>query len=296
MAVVVAIVFVRVLARNADDLTEVSLDVAVGWLALAAPVTLAAGALLPAAWREATAAFGTRLPVGAAIESWCLSQPARFLPTGLFAVASRAVLAERHGAAKRTVVVTATLEIGLIVAWACVVAAAVPTTGLPGTGRAALGAAGAVGLVVAVVGVPAGMARVPLRWRPPAVARPGELAVAVGLYGVNALVKSLVTAFLAAGLLGAGAADAAGIAGAVNVALVVGTLGVTPAGLGVREGAIVGLLASEVGAGNAAAFAVAARCWDLAGELVWLGAVVALRRRRGGVTGAGPAPRRSGGG
>jgi uncharacterized membrane protein YbhN (UPF0104 family) len=56
-------------------------------------------------------------------------------------------------------------------------------------------------------------------------------------------------------------------------------VGITPAGLGVREGVIAGLLAARFGAGNAAAFAVAFRAWDFAFELVWIAIALWWERR-----------------
>jgi uncharacterized membrane protein YbhN (UPF0104 family) len=46
---------------------------------------------------------------------------------------------------------------------------------------------------------------------------------------------------------------------------------VTPAGLGVREGAMIGLLSHRFTTTDAAALAVAWRAWEFGFELAWLG-------------------------
>jgi uncharacterized membrane protein YbhN (UPF0104 family) len=62
--------------------------------------------------------------------------------------------------------------------------------------------------------------------------------------------------------------------------MAVGMVGITPAGLGVREGVIAAALGARFGLGEAATLAVLYRAWDFVFELVWL--VIALRwgRRR----------------
>jgi uncharacterized membrane protein YbhN (UPF0104 family) len=69
------------------------------------------------------------------------------------------------------------------------------------------------------------------------------------------------------------------VIGAVNLGAVLGMIGITPAGLGVREGVITVLLAHRFGTGNAAAIAVAMRAWDFAFELVWIGIALGWERR-----------------
>ena len=60
------------------------------------------------------------------------------------------------------------------------------------------------------------------------------------------------------------------IAGATAAGAVVGMVGITPAGLGVREVAVAALLASRFGIADATAFAIATRVLDFAHELVLL--------------------------
>ena len=60
---------------------------------------------------------------------------------------------------------------------------------------------------------------------------------------------------------------------------VAGMVGVTPSGLGVREGVMAALLHTRFGLGNAAALAVALRGYEFVIELVWLAVASALARR-----------------
>ena len=75
------------------------------------------------------------------------------------------------------------------------------------------------------------------------------------------------------------AGDAWLLAGAVQAAAVIGIIGVTPAGIGVREGAMIGLLSHRFGTTDAAAIAVAWRAWEFAFELGWLGFGTLVRAR-----------------
>jgi hypothetical protein len=80
------------------------------------------------------------------------------------------------------------------------------------------------------------------------------------------------------------------LAGALNAAAVLGTVGITPAGLGVREGILAALLQHRFGLGDAAALAVAARVWDVAFELLWLALVQHRAFRSGAQSGAANRP------
>jgi uncharacterized membrane protein YbhN (UPF0104 family) len=90
---------------------------------------------------------------------------------------------------------------------------------------------------------------------------------------LNSAVTSAAFVLFAAAVLPVRAGDVWLLVGAVNAAATLGTLGITPAGLGVREGILAALLADRFGLGSGAALAVAARVWDTAVELAWLGLV-----------------------
>ena len=78
----------------------------------------------------------------------------------------------------------------------------------------------------------------------------------------------------------ADAADVPLIIGASYVAVVVGMVGITPAGIGVREGVMAAILAGSFGLVDAAAFALLSRIWEFSFEMVFLGVASWWGRRR----------------
>ncbi len=264
----VAVVFVVVVVDAARHLSGLSLRVHAGWLALAWPLALASFPLLPVAWASLLAAYDHGIGRRQAVTLWCLAQASRYLPTGLAAVASRAVLAADEGVPKRVTVMTIVVEGALVVAW----------SGM--AGGAVWWPAGAAG-AVAVVAVPAAL--IVLR-RPP---RPRSVWVADAVVGVNMAAKATAFVLFAHALLPVRSGDTALLVGGVNLAVAAGMIGVTPAGLGVREGVLGAVLGHRFGAANAAALAVALRAWDVSVEVPWVLGAVALRRR--GRTPAAPA-------
>ena len=325
----VAIVLVVVCVRAVSDLSSVSLDVDPPWLALGWVVALGAFPILAVAWSAVLTSYGQPLAVGAAVRIWCLAQASRYLPTGLAAVASRAVLATGEGVPASLTVTTIAVEGGLLVAWSglggavllvaggheavipLVAAGGAGVIGVPvililagkvGTGagadrdgaRAGAGAgadrdgAGAGAGAGAAGRVAAGRVAVARRWAAGLVARlthrPGPpdalpLVAADLTVGINMAVKTVAFVLLARALLPVHGTDLALLAGAANVAAVAGLIGITPAGIGVREGVLAALLGHRFGIADATALALAARVFDLAVEVPWvLGAVIARRR------------------
>lgn len=284
---VVVAVIVRVGAHHLDELRHVRLQVHVGWLLVAAPLTFAGGLLLPLAWRALMATFGTRLGIGETVRIWWLSQASRYVPTGLAAIASRAVMTAREGVSRSLTAFTVGVEIVLLVAWAGFGAGVfLPSARMAPTLRFLL-AAGSGGLLLAVpftLRTGGRWAQRLARWvrRSPGAEltafRPAAGFAAVALQGLNAAAKSLGALFVAAALLPVHHGDAALVLGATNAAVAAGLIGFTPAGLGVREAVLAGLLQPRFGLGNAAALAVALRAWEFLIELVWLGIAASLRR------------------
>jgi uncharacterized membrane protein YbhN (UPF0104 family) len=262
-AVVILLVLVVVAARHVDDLRHVDLHPAPAWLLVAAPFTFLGGVLLPLAWRETVAAYGTALPRATAVRVWCISQASRFIPGNVALVASRVVLAAREGVAKKVAAFTLALEVGFTVVWGGAFASWLPSTRIAGPLRLLLAIACGAMLLAA-----------------PLVLRRRRLYDAVALYGCNNLATAAGSTFVAASLHTLHPHDLFLVIGAVNLAAVVGMIGLTPAGLGVREGVIAVLLGPTVGAGNAAAIAVAMRAWDFAFELVWIAVALAWERRQ----------------
>jgi glycosyltransferase 2 family protein len=283
-------VLVYIGTRNATDLSHVHLRLQVWWLVAAVPAYAAGSLLLALGWREELAAFGHRLPVRLAIRIWWRAQLARYIPTGLAAFASREVLARDAGVPNMLGAASLMLELVTVVGWGCLLAAVgLPSSLLSGALRVVLGVAAGAGLLVLPVAYPrvAAMGR-----RVPALdtlartpGRRAGLYRAVAVYGGSVTAKSVAFVLFATALVTTHHADAWLLGGAVQAAAVIGIIGVTPAGLGVREGAMIGLLGHRFGTTDAAAVAVAWRAWEFAFELAWLTVGTVLRpRERAGIT------------
>ncbi len=270
--VVVAAVFVKVAIADIDELREVDFQVTPGWLLLAAPCTFVASVLLPFAWRQLVAATGHVVAARRAVRIWCLSQTGRFVPTAAPAFASRAVLSGREGIPQPITLATMAVELALIVGVSTTVAAiCLPSTTLATWARVAIAVAGTSGLLAGPFVLRSLSARVP-RLDPH---RAGgwsvrELYEAEFVVVVNAVAKSVAFVLLAAALVPVTGSEVLLLVGALNGGAVLGTIGITPAGLGVREGVIAGILSSRFGLGDAAALAVALRAWEILFECVWL--------------------------
>ena len=265
---------------NVDKLREVELQPQPGWALAAVPFTFVGGLALPLAWRHVLVAYGVTLDRATAVRVWCVSQAGRFVPTGVALVASRLLLAAREGVPRSLAGASLGVELGLILVWGAFYCAWLPSYWLAAPFRALL-AVGAVGLLVALPWVLRLVGRFLPRF--PAIA-PSSLRVrhlyeAIGLYGVNDLVRCVGLTLVTASLHTIDPSDVFRVTAAVNLGFVVGMVGITPAGLGVREGVVAALLAPRFGLGNAAAMAVAFRAWDFVFELVWIGIALLWERR-----------------
>ncbi|HET6965952.1 MAG TPA: lysylphosphatidylglycerol synthase domain-containing protein [Acidimicrobiales bacterium] len=275
-----------------SGISSLSLSVRPAWLVGAWPLALASYPLLAVGWSQLLAAYGYRISVPKVVRLWSLAQASRYLPTGLAAVASRAVLAAREGVPRPLSVTTMAAEGALLLAWCGLASGALLAAG----GHQAVTPVAAGGLVGMVV-VPAALhlagrvrrGRAPrrawTRWvlrfirseQPP---RMRPLIEADLTIGANLAVKTLAFLLFARALLPVQLSDVALLVGAINLAVVAGLIGVTPAGIGVREGVLVALLEHRFGAANATAMALSLRVWDLTVELPWvLGSVLVSRRR-----------------
>jgi uncharacterized membrane protein YbhN (UPF0104 family) len=281
--VVVVAVFAKVASDNASQLREVHLTVRPWRLLLALPAALVVAPLLPLAWRQVLAATGHPIGRRDAVRTWYLGQTARYLPTGLLAFASRAVLVARFGVPQAVTVATVVVEMGtIVVVGGGLAAAALPSSELAVGLRVLIAAGALVGLAVGPLVLRAVSGRVPRlaavgtsRWDR------GRLYEAELLFVANGVAKSLVFVLFASAIQPIHGGDVLLLVGAFHAATTFGTIGITPAGLGVREGALAAILTDRLGLGDATALAVAARVWDTAIEVVWLAVVQATRPRAG---------------
>jgi glycosyltransferase 2 family protein len=271
----VAAAVAKVVADNTSELRDVDLRLRPAWLLLAAPLSFLAGPLLPLAWRELLRASGHDLPRAVAVRAHYLGQTARYLPTGLVAFASRAVLAARLGVPQAVTVATVAVELGLIVTVGGGLAAAcLPSTELARGLRLAIAGGSLLVLLAGPWLLRLASGRIPRLDPHRAGGWDGaRLYGAEAGFVANAVAKTVAFVVLAAALLPVGGDDVLLLAGAFNAATTLGTVGITPAGLGVREGVLAALLQSRFGLGDGAALAAAARVWDVGIELLWLGVV-----------------------
>jgi hypothetical protein len=278
-----------VVARgHLDELRHVRLHLTWWRLALAAPATLAGGLLLPLGWRAMLGAYGSEVAAPDAVRAWTLASASRYLPTGLFAVASRAVLAGRLGVSRALTVWSAVVEFGVLVlsggVLAClflpshVLALPIRVAGAGG-GLAALAMVPPALVAISRSGRGAGspIGRAAARWTarlpPPAV---GRASWSVGLYCANSAMRSMGSLLVVASIVPVHRADVALLIGTSNAAAVAGLVSITPAGLGTREAVLVSLLQPRFGLGDAAAIAVALRACDL----LWLAVAGTVLRGR----------------
>src|SRR5579871_841165 len=298
LALGVVAILVWVGHRNARDLSHVHLRLRGAWFAAAIPLYAAGSLMLALGWRQELIAFGHRLPLPTAVRVWWCAQVARYVPTGLAAVASRAALAREEGVPATVGAASMALELAALVGWACLMAAiGLPSSLLAAPLRWALGVAAAIGLATypLVYRWAAGKAhRVPvLATLARTPAKRASLYAAVGLYGMFSVAKTAAFVAFAAALVPVHGRDILLLAGAIQGAGVIGIIGITPAGIGVRETAIVGFLYRRIGTGDAAALAVAWRGFEFAFELAWLGVgtVWRPRSRSGAPSTYAPEPR-----
>ena len=288
--------------RYWDDLRQIDIQVDAVGLVGASVVSMTATWCLALGWRELIGGYGTPLAQRPALRVWMLSQATRYLPSGLVPVVARAGLAAPFGVNRAAAGASVVVETATLVGWSAVFAALwAPADWLGAAGgwlaRIVIGVGAAVCLVSlpwTLAGAGAWWRRIDglmrraviLRWlsgRIHSDALSAERAVvwrATFVYGLAVAQRLMAAVLLAGSLLVAGADDIWLIAGATAAGTVVGMVGITPAGLGVREVVVAALLAERFGVGDAAAFAIAVRVLEFAHELVLLPLATAAGRAK----------------
>lgn len=277
--VAVGFVLLRAALHHADQLRTVDLHAREGWLGMAALLAPTGGILVPLAWRHLVAAYGPKMKVVDALWAWSASQAARYLPTGAATIPTRVVVAGRSAVPASTAATTTVIEIVLLVAWQTLIAGGLlPSSTVPLPLRLSLIAPTA--LVLAALPWLAARGHELLPRTSPEEPHRSRLAGAVAAYGASIAIRIIAAGCFAAALLPARWSDAFLLLGAISGAAIVGLLGITPGGIGLREGALAAMLSSRFGVGDAAAMAVALRAWEFAIELLWLGVSAVISRRR----------------
>jgi len=268
-----AIVLFRVGSDHSSDLRAVDLDFDVFWLANAVIATTAANLLLPLGWRQIVISFDQVLSAGPAVRLWCLAQTARYLPTGLLAVTSRLHLAAQAGIPRSITASSIVIETAALFGWALLVCAFfVPSATLPQGIRWLIGISCALGLItspwlISLIGFRVSRIKKLALTKP----RTRLITKGVALLGMSVAARAIGTTCLAVGFLEIGFNDITLIVGATYAGVAAGMIGVTPAGLGVREGVMATILASRFGLSDAAAFALVTRAWEFSFEMMFLG-------------------------
>ncbi|MDX6692294.1 MAG: dolichol-phosphate mannosyltransferase [Solirubrobacteraceae bacterium] len=251
-------------------------DWALDPVAIAASIALLAGAPLAQGLTLGTALrrLGARAPLACTLRVWARSFLLRYEPSGAIGFVYRVRERERLGATAPQVLTATGYE-----QLAAMTAAAIASVG----GFVAAGIAPpltAVLLFVALVGLslalrPRWLGDPLARWlsqRGLAMAGPLRQRTLVQLVAIDLIgwaATAAGAALLAGAVLGAAAPTAFGLLGALALATLAGALvPLLPAGLGPRDAVLVVALTGPVGAGAAAALALALRVVSFVGELV----------------------------
>ena len=249
-------------------------DVGVAPLLVGLAGTVAATYLSMLAWRAILADLGSPVPWRQAASIFFLGQLGKYLPGFVWPVAAQVELGRAYGVPRRRSGVAALLVIVMgLTAGGLVAGVTLPFAGEPGPYRAVL-ALPALGLVLlhpAVFGrvTTAGLRllrREPLDRTP----SPRGVAAALGWSVAQWAAYGVAVWALARGLPGAPRGLLALATGAYALAWCAGFLVVVaPAGAGVREGALVLLLAPAYGSAPALGIALLARLLATLGDLIW---------------------------
>lgn len=291
MLIAAAIYLVRVAAPHWPAIRQRDLTWNAAPLAASAVLVLVTLGVLLAAWTASLRWCAAQVRYLDAARIWFTANLARFIPGTVWQFASLAVLASRYRVSPLAATATVLLEqLALLITGLLLLAGLTPAVRSATWWQAALLVAAlltAVGLALPRPGGRLGQwieRRVPglrLIW---SGLTPLRLAGFMGLLVVPWLTYGIAFRLLALGLLGP-AAESWGwgfYIAAFTASYIAGVIAVfAPAGLLVREAALVGLLAPQLGHSDAVILAAASRIWLTALELVGAMIVLALPTRQG---------------
>jgi hypothetical protein len=233
-------------------------------------------AVFVGAWTASLRWCAARVHGIEAAKIWFTANLARFLPGGVWQFASLAVMATRYRVSATAATATVLLEqIVLLLTGLAVVGALTPVVLRSGWWLAALLAALALGTGLLLL--PRLTRRIPslgLVW---SQLRAGQLAIFALVLTVPWFLYGTAFRLLAVGLLGDVAGSWGFYVAAFTGSYLAGVIAVfAPAGLLVREAALIGVLTPVIGGGDAAILAIASRVWLTAIEILAGVAVIAL--------------------
>ncbi len=279
MAVVAALVLA--LEQRSADVRAALADLTLSGLGLSTLAAVAGIGVSAQVWRTLLGALGSPLPPRASIHVFFVGQLGKYLPGSVWPALAQMELGRDHDVPPRASAVAVVLFLWVHLLTGAVIAlVALPLAGVLPTQAALLGLFSAALLLPSVMGRGVGLA-LRLARRPSLREQPSARHVVAAL-GWSAAMWTAYGAHLMALSDGFAAEfDFAFSAGSFAAAWVLGVLVlVAPAGIGAREGIMVGLLVTRIGAGPALAIAVASRLVMTIGDIWWGVVALTLRRRR----------------
>ncbi len=251
-------------------------------LAASGVLVLATLAILLAAWTASLHWCGAQLRYRDAARIWFTANLARFIPGTVWQFASLAAMASRYQVSMVAATATVLLEqVVLLITGLLVIAALTPAVLHAAWWQTALAAAAVLGATGLALPRPSGRVGHWLEQRLPGIRllwsglTPARLAAFAGTLVVPWVLYGIAFRLLAMGLLGAPAGSWGFYIAAFTGSYVAGVIAVfAPAGLLVREAALIGLLSPLLGSGDAVILAAASRLWLTALEV--LAAIVVL--------------------
>lgn len=250
-----------------------------GPLALGSVIVVLTLAVLLGAWITSLRWCAARISALDAAKVWFTTNLARFLPGGVWQFASLAVMSSRYGVSPTVTTATVLLEqVVLLLTGLAVVAVLTPAVLHAAWWQAAV----AVGVVLGVLmlALPGGRVGRWLARHVPSLSlvwsrlRAVQLVLFFVILTVPWLMYGTAFRFLAIGLLGGVSASWGFYIAAFTGSYLAGVIAVfAPAGLFVREAALISVLTPVLGGGDAVILAIASRIW-LTGLEIAAGVVV----------------------
>ena len=270
---------------NRAAFSRTTIDLLGAPIAAASAITIATYAYMVFTWTRSMRWWGASLRFRDAWRIWALSNLARFIPGGVWQFAGIAGLAAQAGVSPIAATGAVVLQqLVVLLAGVAVAAAFLPSLALRGFPltylAAVLLAVAALALMSALLPhAAAALQRFTGRYFSRAVVFPSMRAASVARYSLALIVPWLAygVAFwlFARGLVGDRAPGLPLSIASFTAAYVWGIIWVpVPAGIGVREAALVALLSPQVGDDVALILAVGSRIWLTAVEII--GALIAI--------------------
>ena len=275
---------VRVAAPHWPAIRSRDLAWRVGPLAASAVLVLATLATLLAAWTASLHWCGAQLRYRNAARIWFTANLARFIPGAVWQFASLAAMASRYQVSMIVATATVLLEqVVLLITGLLVIAVLTPAVLHTAWWQTALATAAVLGTAGLALPRPTGRVGHWLESRFPGIrllwsgVTPARLAGFAALLVVPWILYGVAFRLLALGLLGSPPGSWGFYIAAFTGSYVAGVIAVfAPAGLLVREAALIGLLSPLLGSGDAVILAAASRIWLTALEVLAAIFVIAL--------------------